>query len=384
MPTGRGWFVVATGIVLITIGRVLGLVELYVLGASAVAAVVVSALAVNLWPIRIGLERTLRPARVHVGNDCRVELTVVNNALLISPVLLLRDPFSGAKRPARFQLAPIRSGASRMAAYRLPTERRGVFTLGPTYCELRDPLELTRRARQIGAELRLVVMPRIEVITSPRRPGIGDPVPSGSSRPSMQPTGELHSLRPYVVGDDMRRVHWASSARSGSLVVREDEESSTGRIVVVLDTNTDHYDSDAAFETAVSAAASVLFAAQRDGLVSRLLTTDHDDTGAGRGEAHLDAMLEALAATDRHQQVPGSLTATLEPLAKAFASGAVVVITGQAAINAATASITAQRGLVVGVCEPGFTGSQGQILALEAGLEIADRWRASDAVRGRS
>jgi uncharacterized protein (DUF58 family) len=200
----------------------------------------------------------------------------------------------------------------------------------------------------------------------------------------MQPTGELHSLRPYVVGDDLRRVHWASSAKSGALIVREDEESSTGRIVVVLDTNSSSYTSSQAFETAITAAASTLFAAQRDGLVSRLLTTHQSDTGAGRGDAHLDSAFEALASCEQSAQLPNSLAAMLEPFAQAVASGAVVVVTGSSGITQATSVITAQRGLVVGVCEPGFTSDRGDIVALEAGSSIANRWRSSDAVKGRS
>jgi uncharacterized protein (DUF58 family) len=96
---------------------------------------------------------------------------------------------------------------------------------------------------------------------------------------------EFHSLRPYVIGDDLRRVHWPSTARRDELTVRQDERHQQGRTTVLLDVRRAVH-TDESFERAVSAAASLLVAAVRRGDEVRLVATDRTDSGLRR-RAHV-------------------------------------------------------------------------------------------------
>jgi uncharacterized protein (DUF58 family) len=112
---------------------------------------------------------------------------------------------------------------------------------------------------------------------------------------------DFYALRPWTVGDDLRRVHWPSTARRDELMVRQHDVPWQGRATVVLDVRARHHDEDS-LEQAVSAAASIAAASGRGGALVRLVTTDGADTGFGTGPAHLEAILDRLA---RVQPVAG-------------------------------------------------------------------------------
>jgi uncharacterized protein (DUF58 family) len=144
--------------------------------------------------------------------------------------------------------------------------------------------------------------------------------PHGWRTPGLQTGGdEFHSLRPYVIGDDLRRVHWPSTARRDELTVRQDERHQQGRTTVLLDVRRAVH-TEATFERAVSATASLLVAAEVRGDEIRLVTTEGTDSGYGAGASVLAAMLEFLAAvatTERGEEVrvdhPGTLVVVTTP-----------------------------------------------------------------------
>ena len=108
---------------------------------------------------------------------------------------------------------------------------------------------------------------------------------------------DFYALRPYVVGDDLRRIHWPSTARHDELLVRQQEQPWQGRTTVLLDVRRAAHDASS-LEAAVSAAASIVTAnsARRD--LVRLATTDGADSGFGSGSPHLQALLEHLAVVE--------------------------------------------------------------------------------------
>ena len=125
---------------------------------------------------------------------------------------------------AQLLVSPLNPDEVTRAAYRLPTERRGLVSLGPVQFEATDPFGLATRRFTAESAGSLVVYP--EVIPLPPAP----PSPA-TERRSMSDTPqflggrseEFHALRPYVPGDDVRRINWAATARHDDLVVREDE-----------------------------------------------------------------------------------------------------------------------------------------------------------------
>ena len=162
-----------------------------------------------------------------------MEVLVRNRGRRRTPVLTLRDGVTGTGG-AELLLAPLERSGRVRAAYRLPTRRRGVITVGPLEVELGDPFGLARAAVIAAPASTLVVYPAVDDVPAASRSDGMDP--HGWRTPGLQTGGdEFHSLRPYVIGDDLRRVHWPSTARRDELTVRQDERHQQGRTTVLLD-----------------------------------------------------------------------------------------------------------------------------------------------------
>nr|MDQ6928213.1 DUF58 domain-containing protein [Actinomycetota bacterium] len=240
--------------------------------------------------------RQVRPARVHVGDESTVDLVVENPNRFRSPVVTIRDAFDGGARQARFLLAPIPAGGRETASYRLPADRRGRFELGPLEAHRADPFGLVSRTTHIAAAVELTVYPAIDTVVEMvpargYRQATTQPATAG-------PTGEdFATLRAYEVGDDLRQVHWPSTARLDELMIRQLDHPLEGHATVLLDLRADVH-TDETLERAVSAAASVLVACSRRHSLVRLATTEGVDSGFGTGTAHIDAILERLAVAE--------------------------------------------------------------------------------------
>ena len=338
MPTRRGWAVGLTAVALAAAGRVLGVFELFVLAAGAAGLLGAGAVSV-LRRVDMEASRQLRPARVHAGGNTRVELVVVNRSRRRSPVLTVRDsvapsPAPGHRRPpsgtekrrhARFLLAPLPPGEENRATYRLPAEARGTYSVGPLEALVGDSLGLWSQASVIAPTVELTVYPAVEDV-APLPHARGDDPTAGAPRPAaVGPSGEeFYGLRPYQVGDDLRRVHWRSTARTGDLVVRQLEQPWQGRATVLLDVRATTH-GGATFEVAVSAAASILLASFRNGALVRLATSDGTDSGMAAGHRHLEAIMEHLAVVE--PRAGDALPSVVAGMRRAGNGGGLAVIT---------------------------------------------------------
>jgi uncharacterized protein (DUF58 family) len=316
-------------------GFLFGIEELYPVGAAAVGLIVAARVwtGSRRWDVRV--VRHVRPARVPAGVPARVELAVVNHGIDGSPLLAAKDPFDGGRRWARFLVAPLDRGELRWAAYSLPTSRRGVFELGPLQLELSDPFGLTRTATIGCSTSTLTVHPRVDPIRSPAWPAEPDP-----DRRLPQPVigrlgDEFYGLREYRVGDDLRRVHWVSTARTDQLMIRQPENLLQGRLTVALDLRAPIQDA-VTLEATLSAAASVAMAGIRNRVHVRMVSTGGMDSGFGTSAAHGAAILDLLAAASS-----GPGTALIDDLP--FGSGAtgpLVLITTQSAPESDLSAVT--------------------------------------------
>jgi uncharacterized protein (DUF58 family) len=183
---------------------------------------------------------------------------------------------------------------------------------------------------------------------------------------------DFAALREYVVGDDLRRVHWVSSARHGDLLVRQDEVHWQGRTTIVLDTR-HHTHTHESFEAAVSAAASVVAAAWKRRDLVRLVTTAGWDSGVDAGHGHAERLLDELARVKTVQ--PGTLRGAIAGLGRS-GSGAVVVVTGtlpDAELGSLAAAATVGRhALTIVACTRRSNG--GEVIALDGPGGFAEAW----------
>ena len=352
----RATGLLAAGAMLPLVGRLLGRRELTSLGLVALVLTGASLVLVAYAPVRIEAVRRLVPARVHAGSPCRVDLHVRNLGLRRSPVLTACDPFDGGRRWARFRLAPLTPGQGCTAAYRVHSDRRGLFDLGPLQLVRADPLGLTTRTIDVAGVDTVTVYPRIDRIAPLPHTRGADPRGGTMTQASFGPSGdEFHALRPYVVGDDLRRVHWKSSARTEDLLIRQDDLPWQGRAALVVDLRSSVH-TEASFEAAMSAAASIASACLGRGLEFRLLGTDGVDIGHGSGRGHLDAVLERLAAWEPDPSAAQALATTLVRAGQARDSSLAVITTSKAGAGAVDLAGLARRrgrGTVIVVFENG-------------------------------
>ncbi|HEV8175126.1 MAG TPA: DUF58 domain-containing protein [Actinoplanes sp.] len=284
----RGWGVLAGAVVLLGAGFRFGYPDLALLGAAAAVAFA-CAVGFAWWRPRLIVDRVADPDRVARGEPARMTLTVRNTSRLRAANLLATDRCGGTDVPV--PLLRLRPGRDTTVDYPVPTYRRGVVPVGPLRVTRGDPLGLISLARTYGDPATVWVHPRIHLLRA---------VPAGMARSldgriDKVPHGTItfDSLREYVVGDELRRVHWRSSAKVGELMVREQLDTSEPTIVVLLDDRAAAHpevrDGTAeSFETACEAAASIVAAAVREDLPVSLHLVSGLNTGP-----FLDVLTEA-------------------------------------------------------------------------------------------
>ncbi len=325
--TRRGWSLLGAGLGLIVAGRLLGADELTTLGLAALLLIAGCVLHTRTRRLPIGLQRVVRPDRVPVNADARVDLEV--RAGGPTPPLAFTDAFDGGRRAARFLVPALDRGESARAAYRVPTDRRGRFTVGPAHVGIGDPFGLTLRSGTITAEAEIIVRPRVVELrglvpapghhrsaTSTRSPV---PVPSPAH-------DEFLALREYAVGDDLRRIHWRSTARVGELMVRDDESAWRPHTVLVLDNRAASHTPES-YEAALSAVASIALRLGRAGRALEVRTTAGRRLGGGAGESfRTETLLDELAllAPDDETVVHASVRRLRAPVRR----GLLVAVTG--------------------------------------------------------
>lgn len=288
----------------------LGLLAVVVLGFATVAR-----------PSRLVIDREIQPPRVPKGSPAIAFLTFANRGRRTVPVAVATQPF-GTQR-VRTVIPKLRGGERGTRAYRLPTTHRGIFDVAPVEVTRRDPFELFRMSRRHGRTERIWVYPRVLGFR---------PLPTGQTRhlegPSSDtsPQGNItfHRLRDYVAGDDLRLVHWRSSARAGKLLVKHNVDTSQPYSVVVFDQRPGLY-TEESFEQAVDVVASVLVASAVNKAPVELRLTDGTVIGGPRVR-DVTALIDHM--TGVRPDPGGSLQPHLLKLRRARGGTSLVVVTG--------------------------------------------------------
>ncbi|RPK66579.1 hypothetical protein EES43_06445 [Streptomyces sp. ADI96-02] len=276
--TTRGRSFLAAGLAAAGCAYVLGQADL--LRVGLLLAVLPLICVAVLWRThhRVTGTRRLAPSRVPAGSEARVHLRIDNVSRLATGLLMLQDrvPYVLGPRP-RFVLDRVEPGGRREVSYRVRSDLRGRYPLGPLQLRLGDPFGMCELTRSFSAYDTLVVIPRTAPLPPLRLAGEASGYGDGRGR-SLAFAGEDDVIpRGYRHGDDLRRVHWRSTARHGELMVRREEQPQRARCTVLLDTRRIAFEGagpDSAFEWAVSAAASALVHMLERGFAVRLLTDD--------------------------------------------------------------------------------------------------------------
>jgi uncharacterized protein (DUF58 family) len=365
--TRHGWTAIVASVACFAIGRVFGLIELYVVGVGIVIALLVSIISVQRRLPPLNVRRIVSPSMVSVGEPARVDIQLANLGRQPSPYLQLWEPV-GNNGGAPMQLAKLDPGQAASAAYRVPTTRRGLIRTGPLRALRRDVLGLAQRSTTLAGTEEVLIVPH--TISLPF-PSVGSSGRLGQHlrMKSWGQTGtEFHSLREYQRGDDIRRINWKASARATSLIVRETALEGIRRCTVVLDMNAAEYVGDT-FEQAVVAAGSIIASSAHTGVNTRFVTHDVDLRGPDV-EANTLRWLATIEPVDNSPEVASLNSGMSEGM------GLLVVVTGSSS-SAAAANLRAVAGqdeTLVVVCATDFSASSRFVVDATSSEALIASW----------
>jgi uncharacterized protein (DUF58 family) len=339
--TVRGASFLAAGIVGILAGLILGSHPMISVGVLLVGLPVFSALTARRARYQLRCERHILPPRVAPGQPATVVVRLENISRISTGLLLAEEtiPYSLGARP-RYVLNGIERGGSREVSYQLRSDLRGKFVVGPMRVRIADVFGLVELTANFATKNTLTVTPKIVPLTSAATTGSWSSDGDGRTRMTAAAGDDDVIPRAYRDGDELRRVHWRSTARYGELMVRREEQRWQDRAVVILDSRRSAHigtGPSSSFEYAVSAAASIGVHLARAGLDGHLLT----DAGPLAGSAMFeDVLLDALSvvSTSRNHDFART-TAALTTVE----GGLLVLVAGRLSVDAAREIATARR-----------------------------------------
>ncbi|WP_219416600.1 DUF58 domain-containing protein [Pseudonocardia nigra] len=246
--------------------------------------------------------RSLSPARLPVGGDVTVELRLQGPPLIGAIRLTDTAPDAAgpqASAPPRFTVHRLSSRGGAALTYPLRPVLRGVHRVGPLTGTAADPLGLAEFERGLIPADRLLVLPRVVPLRGlPPSLGAGEGTPGAALAHQGQGASDV-LIRQYRQGDELRRVHWRSTARHDELMVRLEERPWRGGTTVLLDRRDCAHRGrgpDSSLEFAVSLVASVFSHLMAQGEALTLVTEDGAELTGPASAAHTDPLLDALAA----------------------------------------------------------------------------------------
>jgi uncharacterized protein (DUF58 family) len=277
--TTRASCLLAAGITAVLCGVLLGETDLVRAGVLAAAIPLVAAVVVHRSRLQVANRRGLEPRRVASGDTVTVNLTITNRSVLPTGALMLEDQLPGRiTGRARFVVDSLSGHEARTVSYRIPSLGRGRYRVGPLRIRLGDPFRMIELTRSFSTTTEFLVTPRIDRLPAVDPPRSDDLGGNAGSHSIGSHGADDASTREYRIGDDLRKIHWRSTARTGQLMVRQAERPWRAHSTVLLDLRSVAHESRAedpeadgderaasSLEWAVSAAGSIGIQAMRAG-----------------------------------------------------------------------------------------------------------------------
>jgi uncharacterized protein (DUF58 family) len=278
-PTARGGGLLFVAAVTYLAARLVGTWELYLLAFAFLAAVLLSWVLVQVSGRRLTAARTVTPGRPLAGDRLTTSLHVKNGSVLPGLQVTVHDVAGGLSGGAdETHVESLGPFEERVVAAGPWRARRGVHHLPDLSIEAADPLGLVRTRRRLGEALDVTVYPRL--VRLPSCALLSDRGARRDAGRRVLPAlggSEFRGVRPHRPGEPLSHIDWKATARTGSLMLREMDDPTSGDVTVLLDASADAVvgdPPDTSFELAVQAAGSVADFALREGSEVALLLPD--------------------------------------------------------------------------------------------------------------
>lgn len=317
--TPLGWTLLVLGVVSWQLGVRLGWDETLIVAGACLVILVVSLL-VTVGRLGFDIAVDVVPLRVVVGGDAVGRIVVTNPR--DRPTLGGRIEVPVGRGVAVFDTGAIGRHGTFEEPFVVPTNRRAVLTIGPARSVKGDPLGIARREVVSGEAVELYVHPRTTRLPSIAAGWLRDLEGQTTNDLSTSDVA-FHTLREYVPGDDRRHIHWRTTARLGTLMVRQFVDTRRSHLGLVLTTRPEHWGSAAEFELGVSIVGSLGRTAMLD---------DQEVSGLSGGGA-LPAMtptmfLDGLAGVELAEDASGLRDLTLRATQSLRSASVVAVVVG--------------------------------------------------------
>lgn len=355
------------GILLLAAGayvaaRLLGTYELYLIAAAFAALVLLAQILVTVTGAGLEASRDIVPSTPSATQPVSMTATVHNRTIApTSPARILMDLREAAGANLRVELSALPPRGSVTKTTEIPGLRRGVYDLPAPRMETEDPLGIARRRRPVGEETPITVLPWIVALESCAFfSGRGQGHDPRTRAALAHASFDLRGVRPHQPGEALSRIDWKSTAKTGTLMLRETEEHTRSAVVLVLDgTGTAQAGTrgEDTFELSLSALGSIGAYLLREGLAVRLLAhSDHpEEVALEPGERGTQRLLATLARLQPAGDQP--ISSSLKAFHATIAAGISMVV--------ATPSL--DRALVVALTSLADHGTPAYLLHIDTG-----------------
>lgn len=314
--TLRGKCLIAAGLTCCVVAFPLSEPDLLRVGLFLLIVPLVGLVVVTRTKFRIACARQLSAPRVAVGGATRVDLQLRNDSRVPTTVMMLEDqvPYALGAKP-RFVIDRLEPAGTRRVNYELEPGMRGKYRIGPLALTLADPFGCVAVAHEFSSSQDLVVTPPITPLPQLRYTSARAHTGEYNAR-VLSAVGEVDiGTREYRHGDDLRKIHWRSTARTGELMVRQEQAGRTSRACLLLDTRASAHRGDpvtGSFEWSVAAVASMLVHLGSNNQPVELIGAFANGTGAPLPSS-LDGAAAQAVHMDRLAQVSASEHERLRP-----------------------------------------------------------------------
>lgn len=362
--TSLGWCALGLGAALAAAGLVWRYPGVAGLGIALICLAAFSFLSV-LRRAPVAVRRVVSPSEVTRFGQCGATLRIRRSRGFFPDGIEVFEHIAG--RPMPIEVPRPRGDRASEVNYPIPTERRGVLAIGPLVVVQRGVAGLAENRASLGGSVQVRVLPRVLPVRG---------LPAGIRRGQVgaderveQGGVDLVGLREYVPGDDLRRLHAATSARTGTLMVREDSDPALPHLTVVLDDRAAAYATEDDLEEAVEVAASLAVSAAETGNGVRLLTVcNRIDVEASTRSRLVEARRELVSVLAEVTAVADARESVRIPLGD---RDVVAVISGAAAATGPLLSEAARGAAgvlsIVDGAEGGGVQAVDQVTVLRAG-----------------
>jgi uncharacterized protein (DUF58 family) len=289
-----GWLLLVIGLGTGVVAEVAQWRELAVLSVACLALLVL-ALPFLLGTTSVAVDLRLQPERVAAGESVAAGVAVTNRASSRLVPTTLEVPVGSAVH--RYGIASLAPGATHEESFTIRTERRGVIPVGPAMTRRGDPVGIFSRDVVWTPVREVLVRPHLVPMES-LGAGLLRDLEGVSTDAVSQSDLAFHALREYVPGDDLRHIHWRSSAKvmastgESALLVRQYLDTRRSHATIVVDDRLASWGDPEDFETAMAVAASIAVRAVLDEFDVSFVCGSHASSGSD-GHLALDAVCRA-------------------------------------------------------------------------------------------